>query len=52
LGARIFNEKALVDTYRWYLENYEEGKDVTRKDYRVAWDRGLLNILKIFFMKF
>jgi len=45
------NRDALIDTYRWYLENYEEGPDQTGKDHRVAWDQGALRIVKQVFKK-
>ncbi|SEV83011.1 NAD-dependent epimerase/dehydratase family protein [Natrinema salifodinae] len=38
------NEEALVETYKWYLENYEsdQAADETGLDHRVAWDQGAL----------
>jgi nucleoside-diphosphate-sugar epimerase len=46
------NKEALVDTYHWYLENYEESEDTTGKDHRVAWDQGALEIVKYIFQRF
>ncbi|MFB6225468.1 MAG: NAD(P)-dependent oxidoreductase, partial [Candidatus Paceibacteria bacterium] len=46
------NQEALVNTYKWYLKNYEEDDDSTRKDHRVAWDQGALKIVKKLFKKF
>jgi nucleoside-diphosphate-sugar epimerase len=46
------NKEALIDTYQWYLENYEESKDKTGKDHRVAWDQGALEIVKYIFQRF
>jgi len=46
------NEEALIDTYQWYLENYEEGVDETGKDHRVAWNQGALRIIKYLFKQF
>ncbi|WP_126662426.1 NAD-dependent epimerase/dehydratase family protein [Haloterrigena salifodinae] len=42
------NREALVDTYEWYLENYEadEDADETGLDHRVAWDQGALAVAK------
>ena len=45
------NQEALVDTYRWYLENYEESDDQTGKDHRVAWDQGALRLVKELFKR-
>ncbi|WP_345780933.1 NAD(P)-dependent oxidoreductase [Halosolutus gelatinilyticus] len=45
------NEEALVDTYRWYLENYEERGDRTGRDHRVAWDQGALKLAKFAFKR-
>jgi nucleoside-diphosphate-sugar epimerase len=45
------NKEALIDTYQWYLENYEESPDQTGKDHRVAWDQGALRIVKRVFKK-
>jgi nucleoside-diphosphate-sugar epimerase len=49
---RYSNQEALVDTYEWYLENYEESDDATGKDHRVAWDQGALTIIKRVFKSF
>jgi nucleoside-diphosphate-sugar epimerase len=46
------NEEALIDTYEWYLEHYEESDDQTGKDHRVAWDQGALRVVKFFFKLF
>ncbi|WP_306060662.1 NAD-dependent epimerase/dehydratase family protein [Natronococcus wangiae] len=42
------NREALVETYEWYLENYEadEGTDESGLDHRVAWDQGALAVAK------
>ncbi len=42
------NREALVETYEWYLENYEadEGVDESGLDHRVAWDQGALAVAK------
>jgi dTDP-D-glucose 4,6-dehydratase len=49
--AEYSNKEALIDTYQWYLDNYEESEDETGKDHRVAWDQGALIIVKKFFQK-
>lgn len=46
------NEEALIDTYRWYLANYEEQADEVGKDHRVAWDQGALSLVKYVFQGF
>jgi dTDP-D-glucose 4,6-dehydratase len=43
------NQEALVDTFEWYLENYEDSTNATGKDHRVAWDQGALHIIKYIF---
>jgi hypothetical protein len=43
------NQDALVETYNWYLDNYEEPEDKTGKDHRVAWDQGALEVIKKIF---
>ncbi|ELY61020.1 NAD-dependent epimerase/dehydratase [Natronococcus jeotgali DSM 18795] len=42
------NREALVETYEWYLENYEpnDEDDDTGLDHRVAWDQGALAAAK------
>jgi nucleoside-diphosphate-sugar epimerase len=40
------NTEALIDTYEWYLENYEPGTTETGLDHRVAWDQGALKVVK------
>ncbi|ADJ13971.1 NAD-dependent epimerase/dehydratase family protein [Halalkalicoccus jeotgali] len=46
------NQEALVDTYRWYLNNYEAKGAQAGKDHRVAWDQGALTVVKELFKKF
>ena len=46
------NQEALVDTYKWYLQNYQESGEKTGKDHRVAWDQGALALIKKIFQKF
>nr|WP_199722702.1 NAD(P)-dependent oxidoreductase [Haloplanus aerogenes] len=46
------NEEALIDTYHWYLENYEPTQEQTGKDHRVAWDQGALTLVKYAFKQF
>ncbi|WP_254536198.1 NAD-dependent epimerase/dehydratase family protein [Halomarina litorea] len=40
------NREALIDTYQWYLEEYEEQEGETGLDHRVAWDQGALEAVK------
>jgi nucleoside-diphosphate-sugar epimerase len=46
------NQEALVDAYEWYLNNYDENKNETGIDHRVAWDQGALDLVKEVFKKF
>jgi nucleoside-diphosphate-sugar epimerase len=46
------NQEALVDTYKWYLNNYEDSGGGTGKDHRVAWDQGVLQLFKHIFKLF
>jgi len=46
------NDEALIDTYHWYLEQYEERVEETGKDHRVAWDQGALEAVKYVFQRF
>lgn len=43
------NQEALIETYQWYLENYEPTDDEAGHDHRVAWDQGALRVVKLFF---
>lgn len=46
------NKEALVETYEWYLENYEEPQsEGTGLDHRVAWDQGALALVKGIFKR-
>ncbi len=46
------NKEALIDTYQWYLDNYEATPGTTGKDHRVAWDQGALKLAKSVFKVF
>jgi nucleoside-diphosphate-sugar epimerase len=46
------NREALIDTYQWYLDHYEESEATTGKDHRVAWDQGALRLVKSVFKQF
>lgn len=46
---RFSNRDALVDTYEWYLENYQGTASDSGLDHRVAWNQGALRIVKKFF---
>lgn len=43
------NKEALLQTYQWYLDNYETPAGTSGHDHRVAWDQGALKIAKAFF---
>lgn len=43
------NREALVETYQWYLDTYEEPDEATGHDHRVAWDQGALRVAKAVF---
>ena len=44
---RYSNKEALVETYEWYLDNYDDPEtDGTGLDHRVAWDQGALTLVK------
>ena len=45
--AKYSNKEALVETYEWYLDNYDDPEtDGTGLDHRVAWDQGALTLVK------
>lgn len=47
------NTEALIDTYDWYLDQYESGATSdTGVDHRVAWDQGALSLVKRVFQAF
>lgn len=47
------NTEALIDTYDWYLDQYEPGgTSDTGVDHRVAWDQGALSLVKRVFQAF
>jgi len=46
------NREALIDTYEWYLDNYEDDEAETGLDHRVAWDQGALAVVKRLFEAF
>jgi len=46
------NREALVETYQWYLDNYEEKDVESGLDHRVAWDQGALAVVKKVFQLF
>jgi nucleoside-diphosphate-sugar epimerase len=45
------NQEALIDTYEWYLANYEPTTTETGLDHRVAWDQGALTLVKALFKR-
>ncbi|RRJ28859.1 NAD-dependent epimerase/dehydratase family protein [Halocatena pleomorpha] len=47
------NTEALIDTYDWYLDQYEATDTTdTGVDHRVAWDQGALTLVKQVFQAF
>lgn len=52
------NREALVETFEWYLENYEDGSDAPADtdadgfDHRAGWDQGALTPVKYLFRSF
>lgn len=42
------NSQALIRSYQWYLDHYREAKQGTGTDHRIAWDQGMLKIVKRF----
>lgn len=38
-----------IDTYKWYLEEYQNVKIRTGISHRVAWKQGILRLVKVFF---
>ena len=43
------NKNALVRNYDWYVENFDEFKDLSGVSHRVPWKQGILRIAKMFF---
>jgi len=43
------NKDALLRNYKWYLEHYNEFKDLSGVSHRVPWKQGILKIAKMFF---
>ena len=43
------NKDALVRNYKWYLEHFNEFKDLSGVSHRVPWKQGILRVAKIFF---
>ncbi len=43
------NKDALVRNYQWYLEHFNEFKDLSGVSHRVPWKQGILRVAKIFF---
>jgi len=47
-APRYSNKQALVRTYEWYLDHYEE-YNATGKSHRVPWKQGILKLVRLFF---
>ncbi len=43
------NKDALVRNYDWYVEHFDEFKDLSGVSHRVPWKQGILRIAKLFF---
>jgi nucleoside-diphosphate-sugar epimerase len=43
------NKDALVRNYQWYLEHFNEFKDLSGVSHRVPWKQGILRVAKILF---
>jgi nucleoside-diphosphate-sugar epimerase len=43
---RYSNAEALIRSYQWYLEHYQEVEGVSGITHRVAWDQGILRVFK------
>jgi nucleoside-diphosphate-sugar epimerase len=46
--ANYSNTDALIRSYQWYLEHYHEAEQGTGTHHRVAWDQGILKVIKRF----
>jgi nucleoside-diphosphate-sugar epimerase len=42
------NSQALIRSYQWYLDHYAEAEQGTGTHHRVAWDQGMLKLVKRF----
>ncbi|MHB8626749.1 MAG: NAD-dependent epimerase/dehydratase family protein [Aggregatilineales bacterium] len=42
------NSQALIRSYQWYLDHYQEATQGTGTHHRVAWDQGALKLVKRF----
>ncbi|MBT3297517.1 NAD-dependent epimerase/dehydratase family protein [archaeon] len=48
-APKYSNKQALIDNYKWYLENYKEYENKTGVSHRVPWKQGILSIVRWFF---
>jgi len=46
--AQYSNSQALIRSYQWYLDHYQEAEQGTGTHHRVAWDQGALKLVKRF----
>ena len=42
------NQEALIESYKWYLENKPSLKESTGVTHRTPWKQGILNVFKKF----
>jgi len=46
---KFSNKDALIRNYNWYVEHFDEFKDLSGVSHRVPWKQGILRIAKMFF---
>lgn len=46
--AHYSNSQALIRSYQWYLDHYQEAEQGTGTHHRIAWDQGALKLIKRF----
>ncbi len=47
-NPKYSNSQALIRSYQWYLDHYQEAQQGTGTHHRVAWDQGILKLAKRF----
>lgn len=47
-NPRYSNAEALIRSYQWYMEHYQEIEGLSGVTHRVAWDQGILGLFKKF----
>lgn len=46
---KFSNSESLIRNYQWYLEHYEDFRNLSGISHRVPWKQGILRLAKIFF---